>query len=335
MSRLNFFKEFYMRKTLFFLTLFLSSLSSSSQMYQYVNFSDSAKWTYFSANSFLPAGEIYTISTREDTIINNKSYYKIFYNDSLYIGGLREDSSIIYYMPDSIGLGLISIDFYLPTSTPSSPYDFNSECILYDFTSDTMSFTVQQTITTFINTSTVNIDNALRNKYNGGNGSEDDGVIEGIGRLKHFFSYLYSTANVSGYNADHILICFEDFSSNITYQPVDTFNFYINFPTQYVVVSCDSIESVLTSNINLEHDNIVAYPNPLNGNSIFNIDNIKNYHSVRVYDVSGKLVSEKEINSTSIQIDFYNYKSGIYYVELSSSKTENQVFKVLKPTLPN
>ena len=60
----------------------------------------------------------------------------------------------------------------------------------------------------------------------------------------------------------------------------------------------------------LEKSNLIVYPNPSNG--VFQVTSQMNMNSLKVFDVSGKLVLENELNSNFTQINLTGFKSGLY-----------------------
>jgi hypothetical protein len=81
------------------------------------------------------------------------------------------------------------------------------------------------------------------------------------------------------------------------------------------------INGVLSAE-NFEANQIAVYPNPSNG--IFNIafGNL-NPNKIEVYDISGKLILQKnqlEVSNNQTNIDLSNTSDGVYFVKIS---TEN------------
>lgn len=86
-----------------------------------------------------------------------------------------------------------------------------------------------------------------------------------------------------------------------------------NTPT---IISCPML--AIQENFNSEKINL--YPNPTNG--ILNIPSQFSIHKVVIYDLSGKLLFEKEVQS--IAIDVQQLSSGIYLIKLFSEDKNYQ-----------
>jgi len=70
---------------------------------------------------------------------------------------------------------------------------------------------------------------------------------------------------------------------------------------------------------NSEQDNqIQVFPNPLGSNNLLKIVINKNYHNgtIRVYDICGVLLKEKQCNSSTTTINFENLDSDIYILNI-------------------
>ena len=79
-------------------------------------------------------------------------------------------------------------------------------------------------------------------------------------------------------------------------------------------------------------DDVLIYPNPIYGNEDLTVESsgLIKYHSIFVYDMSGKLMSTKKIVSAGkIQIDMSGFKKGIYFIHLIG-ETNSTVHKILK-----
>jgi hypothetical protein len=88
---------------------------------------------------------------------------------------------------------------------------------------------------------------------------------------------------------------------------------------QSITVGCASIED-------LNKNNFTIYPNPNDGT--FTISGIKNpVQSVKVFDMSGKLVKEMKIenNQNQVNVNIQHCAEGIYSVEISSNKSISRV----------
>jgi hypothetical protein len=70
-----------------------------------------------------------------------------------------------------------------------------------------------------------------------------------------------------------------------------------------------------------------VHPNPVS--EVFQINNLENdVYSIKIYSPTGKLISDIKNAPTSINISGLN--SGIYFVEITNSKGDKQVSKIIK-----
>ncbi len=61
------------------------------------------------------------------------------------------------------------------------------------------------------------------------------------------------------------------------------------------------------------------YPNPANG--VLNIENTNLIHSIKIFDISGKLISSyQNINQNKIRLNTQNINSGVYIIEIQSTE---------------
>ena len=74
----------------------------------------------------------------------------------------------------------------------------------------------------------------------------------------------------------------------------------------------------MTNINNLGDDVFNIYPNPNNG--IFNIKTASNSCSIKITDITGKIVYNQVLNQTNNTIDLRNAKSGIYFIEASNKE---------------
>ncbi len=73
--------------------------------------------------------------------------------------------------------------------------------------------------------------------------------------------------------------------------------------------------------------NLVFYPNPVEEQ--LTIGSLLMLDGVKVYDITGKLVYNQAVNGNLLQMDFNTYKTGVYFVEVSSSNL-TKVFQIVK-----
>ena len=95
----------------------------------------------------------------------------------------------------------------------------------------------------------------------------------------------------------------------------------ISYCSDVVVFDSSSIDILEISNELLE-----IYPNPSTG--IFNISlklNMNKKFKVSIFDLTGRLVFENEVNNkTKIEVDLNNKSNGIYLVKVLVGETQYQ-----------
>lgn len=79
----------------------------------------------------------------------------------------------------------------------------------------------------------------------------------------------------------------------------------------------------------LDVQKLQVYPNPSNG--LFNIVAGSNISSLKakVYDISGKLIYQKDFSGSKISLDLTNYPKGIYILNLIDNKEQQQSIKLM------
>jgi hypothetical protein len=75
-------------------------------------------------------------------------------------------------------------------------------------------------------------------------------------------------------------------------------------------------EPIKVSRLSLDNSAAKIYPNPTNG--VLKLENIGRFTSVKLYDITGKVLLTKNIDSSELQIDLGSYKSGYYMLILLS-----------------
>ena len=89
--------------------------------------------------------------------------------------------------------------------------------------------------------------------------------------------------------------------------------------TEFPANTFDDIGSFTSSVLSLDEASFISFkmfPNPTNGSSIF--FSIKEDAKIKVYNLLGKLVLQKEINLNNNEINISRLNSGIYIVKVSS-----------------
>lgn len=96
---------------------------------------------------------------------------------------------------------------------------------------------------------------------------------------------------------------------------------------------CVTDYTSVTTGINSENFNFNSkiYPNPTNDRVTINVDKLKENYSYQLFDLSGKLLIQGEINNPETSISFSNYAMGMYCIKILSSKNETlKTFQVIK-----
>ena len=101
-------------------------------------------------------------------------------------------------------------------------------------------------------------------------------------------------------------------------------------------VNVDKVAQTRTETFNetvrreeLDVQKLQVYPNPSNG--LFNIVAGSNISSLKakVYDISGKLIYQKDFSGSKISLDLTNYPKGIYILNLIDNKEQQQSIKLM------
>ncbi len=73
-----------------------------------------------------------------------------------------------------------------------------------------------------------------------------------------------------------------------------------------------------------------VYPNPTNGNININLDHNADNASLKVYDLTGKIIYESQINNTyKASVNLNDYAAGLYFLEIKEGEFK-QVEKIIK-----
>ena len=89
-----------------------------------------------------------------------------------------------------------------------------------------------------------------------------------------------------------------------------TFDMVVNNTNLQVVVG------LVTGIVQVNENSILVYPNPVKNNLFVN--GLANNSKISIYDLSGKLLFNKQI--TNNQIDISSFQSGVYTVKIETSK---------------
>jgi len=118
--------------------------------------------------------------------------------------------------------------------------------------------------------------------------------IEGVGSIRGFDSL----GVVFDITDGTLLVCFD----------VNGENYFFNNAT-----SCDNTTLGLPD---LNRNSAVLFPNPVTSVSILQFASEADIDSVKIYNISGKLVKEEKVTSDYILIDAMEYRSGLYFYQL-------------------
>ena len=88
-----------------------------------------------------------------------------------------------------------------------------------------------------------------------------------------------------------------------------------------------TVGTTLTTSNFWNNSTLKVYPNP--SNTVFNID-IDVNATVKVIDVLGKQIVDKNIISGTSQIDLSNYASGIYLLKITNESGQGKTIKIIK-----
>ncbi|MCK5776967.1 MAG: T9SS type A sorting domain-containing protein [Bacteroidales bacterium] len=281
--------------------LFISVLQTQAQ--QYFAFpSEDASWhclNWIYVPDMMNQTWNYTYTQNGDTIIESRTYHKI-YVENTYIGGIREDGNKqIFFFPESL-----NSDFYdFPNNTEEHLlYSFNDLEAGMDIEIGEISVHIQSIDSILLN-------NYYRKRYHVyGTMLFEEHWIEGIGSDKDLFS-VYSHGE---FENTLFTLCF-----------TDTETYYINSPNGQD--SCHYQAPVGISNINTDENNF--YPNPIT--DYLNIRTIDYPSHLYIYNISGQLLLTKDIKQENTKIDFSAYPNGIYFIELKQNNkiTRKKIIK--------
>ena len=290
-----------MKTKILFYIIIISIKGIFAQTYQYIPIPDSgAIWSevYYFGEPYPdtvlkpPSYERFTVNG-EDTIINGKTYNKLymFYNNefnlnnSIYIGGIREENKKVYLFCDSaIHEGK---SFYSSYSNEHIIYDFNLNV------GDTFYYenkNIEQAYKIVTNIDSILIDNTYRKRFYFYNLPF---WVEGIGNIFEGFLYNGPTP-IGAYHNE--FICFIK-NDSVLYHNNNNNN------------------CLPTSIKHLFDKQMCAYPNPSVNYINFKIE--YNYNDITIYNINGKKVCKINVKNKNI-VTIKNLTSGIYIYQLSS-----------------
>jgi virulence-associated protein VapD len=260
-------------------------------------FDKNSNWTIITTNLFDESfSEISSYKVIEDTVINAKTYFKVYKNNIFYCA-LREteDNKIYCYFSD-IQRELLTYDFNWEQGKELKyhPYEENG---------------ISNTYATINKIDSVKL---LDNKYYKCLKSGDDiFCIQGIGDLNGFFSFLFP--NPLNGDKTAILCFYKD--KQLIYSNSD-FN------------NC-GVTSI--SDISIYSDyNLKVYPIPSNGNVIIELsgNDFICAETITIYNQSGEFIKSYKINGARV-INISQLNKGIYIYHITSLKGQKKSGKII------
>lgn len=113
---------------------------------------------------------------------------------------------------------------------------------------------------------------------------------------------------------------------NDTYVVTEDGTYYCEASENGCTSSSNSIIIDTSTGINdIAFENLNIYPNPTNG--IVNLEIKENLSSIKLFDLTGKVI--KEFNATSRQLNISEFTSGIYFLEIANTESTS-VVKIIK-----
>ncbi len=129
-------------------------------------------------------------------------------------------------------------------------------------------------------------------------------------------SWVLETINLSDYIGEEILIRFQLVSD----VAVNEDGFYFDDLSIDILRDNLSVTDVLKTNVKI-------YPNPVT--DILNINTTLANFDVAIFDINGQLLLKRDLNSGNVLIDYSNFSSGIYFLQITTLE-ESQAFKIVK-----
>lgn len=316
---------------LFFISLLLLTLVTKAQTYYPFPTGD-ASWQVARCFYFYPPGwydEHLIETTGEDTVINGKTYTKLFYTNhhapgtdfdtiypTVFIGGMREADKKIYFVSDYLCLDTFE----------RCVYDFNAtdvgESIYTQFLSPGSQVHVQH-IVTGIDSVLIGSDYHRVLQLTDENFYTYEEWIEGMGSN---YGLIYATFWMVTDNS-YDLICFSENKVNEFLNPNPGFGFcQAPFPP----VECDSLATGVHV---LYEKKPLIYPNPVSSRIVIDASGKNTPDEFDLRDVSGRIVlsgmlSKSYDNKATISLNKLN--DGIYLLTLYSHHLPITTCKVMK-----
>lgn len=110
-------------------------------------------------------------------------------------------------------------------------------------------------------------------------------------------------------------------------QPISSLQGVAPFSSEKIGTITLSLDEVLSTNDVNTSRKIRMYPNPTNG--IINISLFQENGSIRIYDITGKLVDSKPLETGITQLDYNFLSPGMYMISLETA-TKQTIQKLIK-----
>ena len=95
-----------------------------------------------------------------------------------------------------------------------------------------------------------------------------------------------------------------------------------------IITNTATTEIVNPVSVNdLSASSIRVYPNP--AATVLTIESLEVIHSVRVYDLNGRLLQDQRPGTGTVSLDVAGWQAGLYFVQLSSNR-ETRTLKFVK-----
>ena len=102
------------------------------------------------------------------------------------------------------------------------------------------------------------------------------------------------------------------------------FGVYVALPAGGELIPLPLATATQNTNISLSSNNIIAYPNPVQNTLV--ISSEEQMTKISIYDISGKIVMDEDVNGFQKNVNFDSLKSGNYLLVVSD-KNKNQIVK--------
>lgn len=308
------FERYYLKRLVSILTI---TILTSSFLFcqEYKPFPTShAEWSIFlisSCDNDSPGDtSLLRYYIQGDTVNNEVVYKKLMVSRgdtvnpfTVFAGGIREESKKIYYF----GQGFLGYDYY-------------EELLLYDFNvdvNDTISHDIYGHMKSIVlDIDSVMVDDHYRKRYNVDNGCcnhREDFIIEGMGSVLNGLLGHITMVPTCGYHYwEHV--CYTENGQILYKNPV----------------FIDCFAGVKLSGIELtEVHGIRIFPNPFKGYFEVSIPEIWENMTLKIYNISGQMISEMEIIDTHFQVTL-DGPPGIYILSILDKNEQISRVKIVK-----